>query len=219
MADFASMFNNNNNASVPEKKEQPKPVEEAKPAESPFAAFANSATVAKTASTKTNSVLEDTLKKLEDTTETGSPLDFGAALSGALAKAKEKKEQTYSGVKTIVAKAKITADDFNYPMQPDKYSPEEVEKVKESFRILEDTLTNKEMVGQSVRNVLSLTRQNRALASSLLAPEDIRLVTAGLMQSYSVAIKVKRERATKKQENQEQVNKTVAGLMGGGFTL
>ena len=142
---------------------------------------------------------------------------LGASVDSAEVETGEKRKP--SGVQTIIARAKITAEDFTYPNQPDKYTDEEVKELQEAFLILENSLTDKEMVSKSVRHVLSLTKQNPYIASAILAPEDVAVMVEGLKKSYGVAITKKRERVDKKQMKEGDAKELMNELQNAGFSL
>lgn len=113
----------------------------------------------------------------------------------------------------------IDEKEFQFPHQPEAYTPEQVGQIKGALELLANSMNNREMVGQSVYHLLHQIKQNPKL-SAILAPEDLGLMVRGLRQSYGVVVQKKTENRSKRQAKVEDVDKLVDDLssMGISFT-
>ena len=109
-----------------------------------------------------------------------------------------------------------SAEAFNDPSQPEKIDKPGMEAIREALNILEANITDKDLVAQSVRNVM-LSLSTDPNLKDLLAPEDIGIMVRGLRESYGVAI-VKKDGRRKKRDDAKVTQNEVDDLMK-GFSL
>lgn len=107
--------------------------------------------------------------------------------------------------------AVISADEFIFESQPDKFSDEEVQDLREALDIVVNNIEHKDLVGDAMRNVMQMIAANPNL-KDLMMPQDIGIMTRALRINYGVLIEKKTERSTKTSQAKKDV-KEVADMM------
>lgn len=92
----------------------------------------------------------------------------------------------------------ITAADFVYPDQPDKYPEEKVTALRNAMVDLLSNIEDRDIIAAAMRNVLQMTRETPHLAD-LLLPDDFGAMSRALRLSYNVAITRVTEKKTKRE--------------------
>ncbi len=112
----------------------------------------------------------------------------------------------------------ISADEFNSPDQPEKFTEDDVQSFKEALEVLSNNIDNKEIVGQATSNILQLI-QNNENVKAMLQPEDINLMVRGLRESYGTAIVKKSAKKEKTVVNEKNVNELMKDMSDLDFTV
>lgn len=110
------------------------------------------------------------------------------------------------------------AKQFSHDEQPEGYTQEEVEHVRNAFKLLEANMDNKEALASCVRTVVS-TLQANPNTREILRPEDLGLMVRGLRQSAGILASKKQARATKKNVNEDRVGSFMQGFKDLGISL
>ncbi len=106
---------------------------------------------------------------------------------------------------------KVAAKDFQSPDQPDQYTDVHVVEFKQSLDILKNSISNKELVSDALKNILTNLKKHTFL-NDLLLPEDCGLMVASLRESYGVTIAKKQTKKTKRDTTAQDVDQVLDQL-------
>jgi hypothetical protein len=101
--------------------------------------------------------------------------------------------------------------DIGDDTQPAKFTPEEMQGLRDALSLLETGIDRPEIVGSAVRNVLTSLQSNPALCD-ILAAEDCGTMVRGLRQSYGIVIAKKDEKVSRSAAKDKIADDLMAGL-------
>jgi len=104
-----------------------------------------------------------------------------------------------------------SAKEFQSPDQPDVYTDIHVKDLQDALSILKNSIGNKELITDALKNIMLHLSQHTFLAKILL-PEDCQLMTRSLRESYGVVIAKKQTKKTKKTASAAEVDEVMEGL-------
>ena len=100
---------------------------------------------------------------------------------------------------------KAAAKDFQSSDQPDQYTDKHVEELKQALDILKNSIDNKELVADALKNIMTNLKRHTFL-NDILLPEDCQLMVASLRESYGVTIAKKQTKKTKRDATTQDVD-------------
>lgn len=100
---------------------------------------------------------------------------------------------------------KDAAKEYQSADQPDQYTDVYVAELKQALDILKNSIDNKELVADALKNIMTNLKQHSFL-SDILLPEDCQLMVAGLRESYGVTIAKKQTKKTKRDATAQDVD-------------
>lgn len=103
------------------------------------------------------------------------------------------------------------ATDFTFDSQPDEFEPQTIEDLQKAFDILANNFDNKDLISDSLANILTTIR-NTPHAANILKPEHFGLMIRGLRESYGVAINKKETKQKKRAASAKEVEE-ISGIM------
>lgn len=112
----------------------------------------------------------------------------------------------------------VSAKEFQSPDQPDEYNDEHVRELKQALSILEQSIDNKELVADALKNIMVNIKQHVFLKDILL-PEDCQLMVRGLRESYGVTIAKKQKKRGKRDTNAKDVEAVMEQLADLDITI
>ena len=89
------------------------------------------------------------------------------------------------------------AEEFHRPDQPDNFSSEAVQSLKDNLQLLRDNFSNPDIVANAVRRVMQDIKQNPNF-NDIMQPEDYGTMVKALRESYGVAVVTKQAKSRKK---------------------
>lgn len=110
------------------------------------------------------------------------------------------------------------AKTFLHETQPDQFTAEQMETIKQSLQMLLECIEDREMVSQALTSIMNNLQQTPELAK-ILKPEGIGLMVRALRQSFGVQVAKKSERAQKREAAQKDVNETLEILRKMNFGM
>lgn len=121
----------------------------------------------------------------------------------------------------LVPAEAITAEEFQFPSQPDTMSPQMEGELKHAFDMLRLSIDDPTSVGDATQYIINLLQDKPELKGNL-APEDFGLMVRGLRTGYGVAIAKKSERKEKtvaRKQSVQEVHEMLSDLGGMSFKL
>lgn len=112
----------------------------------------------------------------------------------------------------------VSAKEFQSPDQPDEYNDEHVRELKQALSILEQSIDNKELVADALKNIMVNIKQHVFLKDILL-PEDCQLMVRGLRESYGVTIAKKQKKKGKRETTAKDVEAVMEQLADLDITI
>jgi len=163
----------------------------------------------------------------EDTPHTGTPVpevsspkSFKFNLNPSKAVPKEK-VQLETGVAVMDSSLQQTATpdfsekdaakDFQSADQPDQYTDVHVKELKQALDILKNSIDNKELVADALKNIM-INLKKHTFLSDILLPEDCQLMVIGLRESYGVTIAKKQSKKSKRDATTQDVDQVLDQL-------
>lgn len=108
------------------------------------------------------------------------------------------------GDEAVVSQPEISAEDFQFPTQPDTMSPAMEGELLHAFDMLRASIDDPTNVGQATQYIINLL-QDRPELKGNLAPDDFGLMVRGLRTGYGVAIAKKSERKERVVQRKQSV--------------
>jgi len=112
---------------------------------------------------------------------------------------------------TAASSLSISADEYNFDDQPEKYTRAQVQNLHNALQLIETHIGDKEIIGDAVKNVLQLLQETPELCE-ILRPENGGLMVRALRESYGVVIQKKSERKGKRAVKQAVTDDFLANL-------
>jgi len=97
-----------------------------------------------------------------------------------------------------------SAKEFQAPDQPDGYNEEIVVKLKDSLDVLINSIDNKELVGDALKQIM-LNLKRYPFLIDVMHPEDCNLMVRAVRESYGVTLAKKQTRSTKRATTSKEV--------------
>jgi len=97
-----------------------------------------------------------------------------------------------------------SAKEFQAPDQPDRYNEEIVGKLKDSLDILINSIDNKDLVGDALKQIM-LNLKRYPFLIDVMHPEDCNLMVRAVRESYGVTLAKKQTRSTKRATTSKEV--------------
>lgn len=101
-----------------------------------------------------------------------------------------------------------SSKEFQSEDQPDAFDQELVDKLKESLDILVNSMDNKELIGDALKQIMLSTKKHPFLAD-IMHPEDCQMMVRGLQESYGVTLAKKQVRGQKRAASSKDVEDIV----------
>lgn len=103
------------------------------------------------------------------------------------------------------------AKDFQSADQPEDYTDKHVEELKQALEILTNSIDNKELVADALKNIM-INVKRHVFLQDILLPEDCQLMVRSLRESYGVTIAKKQTKKKKKDTNAADVDEVLDQL-------
>lgn len=141
-------------------------------------------------------------KTSSDVTE---PENSGNSVSASLATEDvTSPDDTMQGISGEIFSETKAAKEFQSEDQPEEYSQEIVDNLKQSLGILVDSIDNKELIADALKKIMLDLKRHRFLVG-ILHPEDCQLMVRAIRESYGVTLAKKQTRSTKRATTSKEV--------------